>query len=783
MRGFPAYFRLFLTGCLLVCIAWRLVPAPGFDVPFSTAITDRQGEWLGFTVADDGQFRFSGDPAIPDNYLTALLLFEDKRFFRHRGVDPLAMLRALGLNLKQRRVVSGGSTLTMQVVRLARNNPPRTIPEKCREVLLARRLEQTHTKQEILRLYATHAPFGGNVVGLTAACLHYFNRSPGDLSWGEAALLAVLPHAPALIFPGKNSELLKAKRDRLLERLMRAGHLSETDYTLAIAEPLPQRLRQPPALAPHLLGKAISGSRRGMTSQTTLDAALQRRVNAIVKRHAEVLRHNHIYNAAVLVGHIPSGEVRAYVGNAPGLRNGRGEQVDIITSRRSSGSILKPALYALAQQAGEILPATLLTDIPSRFGEYLPENFNKQYQGVVPADKALAASLNVPFVRLLDQYGVDRFRDNLRRMGITTLDRSARDYGLSLILGGAECTLWDLCNLYGGMAALVRDYALHDGMQRENTFNHLFVWEEARPEPEHWLRDRVIDAGSAWLTLKALQEVERPDPESGWKRFSSAPHLSWKTGTSFGFRDAWAVGVNAEYVIGVWVGNADGEGRPGLVGIRAAAPLLFEVAALLRTDDRLYLPAELLEPVAVCRKSGCRASSICPEIDTILVSRRGVQTETCPYHRWIHLDATGRYRVDSSCEPVHRMQTRPWFVLSPAREWYYTRTHHDYLPMPPLRSDCSRDKEEVMEILYPQPGIRVFLPRDWNGEVKGVVFEATHRQPGATIFWHVDDQYKGQTRHNHQLEMHLTEGRHRLYLTDAEGNSLQRLFYVTSGTE
>ena len=774
--------RLGIGGGVLLALVigwWYFLPTPLFTVPYSTVILDGKGEIMGMTVASDGQYRVSGRGRLSMKYMVALMCFEDKRFLTHPGVDPLAVGRALWLNVRSGSVVSGGSTLTMQVIRLSRGNPPRTIPEKILERLLAIRLEQSFTKWEILNMYVDHAPFGGNIVGIQAASLKYFNRQPDELSWAEAALLAVLPNAPALMYPGKNMPGLKGKRDALLRVLYEQGYFDQGDLEMAMAEPLPGQVYSPECIAPHLLARAY-GQCRGEISQTFIDSRLQEQVNGIVRRHVDVLKHNHIYNAAVLVAHIPTGQVRAYVGNGPKVRDDGGNQVDIIMSNRSSGSILKPALYALMQQSGYILPGTIVSDVPSRFGGYVPSNFNKDFQGIVPADKALSMSLNIPFVRLLREYGVEHFYDDLKKMGITTLNRKAESYGLSLILGGAECKLWDLCNMYGGMASILRHYSECDGASFDHEFRRLRLWADEQVDSVE-VQNNVVNAAAVWLTFKALQDVERPDLESGWKNFASSMNLSWKTGTSFGFRDAWAVGVNPEYVIGVWVGNADGEGRPGLIGVRAAAPILFEVASLVRTDARFYMPKEELSAIAVCRKSGYRASSICPETDTVYVARAGEKTEVCPYHRLVNLDRTGKYRVDSECESVSRMKIEPWFVLSPVQEWYYARTHSDYKKLPPYRADCQRGQDDVMEMIYPQRGLRVFIPKDLGGVVRGVVFEMAHREPSTLVYWHIDDQFLGTTRYHHQLEVNVTPGRHTLYLVDAKGNMLRQSFVVVDG--
>lgn len=774
-----------LKGRYLLCLLFFLIlffcfyflfPVSLSDKPYSTLLLDRDGEIIGATVADDGQFRFPQMNVLPPKYVIAVLTFEDKRFLCHKGVDLIAISRAAIQNLKAGSVVSGASTLSMQVIRLACNNPSRTWSEKIKEMMLALRLEQEYSKYEILLMYASQAPFGGNIVGLRAAAVKYFDRQPEELSWAEAALLAVLPNAPSLIFPGRNNHLLLKKRDLLLKHLYERGCMQEDDYKLALTEPLPTNIYTVASYAPHLLVNARLKN-KGQVCQSYIDTRLQQRVNDIVKRHSERLSYNHVYNAAVLVAHIPTGEVRAYVGNSPSRPGSRGNDVDIITSVRSSGSILKPSLYALMLDKGKILPTTLIADIPSRFGGYAPSNFNRDFRGVVSADKALSMSLNVPFVRMLREYDYHLFYEDLKRMGITSLNQNADHYGLSLILGGAETSLWDVCNMYAGMASVLMHYNTRDGSYLDNEYKRLRLWHSEETKQKE-VKYGVVSAASVWFTLKALGEVERPELESGWKNFASNIDLFWKTGTSFGFRDAWAVGVNGEYVIGVWVGNADGEGRPGLTGVRVAAPLLFEVAALLPSTNRYYQPVEEMEQAVVCRVSGHRASDICPVTDTLWINRSGSRTVTCPYHRLIHLDQTGMYQVNSECEPVHRIKTTPWFVLSPVQEWYYTRMYSDYKRLPPFRADCRSSLGDVMEMIYPSKGVKVFIPRELGGEKVRVVFEMAHREPRTEVYWHIDESYVGTTRNIHQLEINVEEGRHLLTLVDAMGNMLRQYFTV-----
>ncbi|MDR2786512.1 MAG: penicillin-binding protein 1C, partial [Treponema sp.] len=465
MKTGPSRSRRFLYiagfGTMLLIFALSL-PDPLFNAPYSPVLYGRKGELLGARVARDGQWRFPPGERVNEKFAGALLEYEDRRFRYHPGIDPAALCRALIQNIRAGRVVSGGSTLTMQTIRLSRQSSRReaglpfrrTLLEKAVEAVLALRLEIALSKDEILALYAAHAPFGGNVVGLEAASWRWFGRPADDLSWAEAATLAVLPNSPSLVHPGRNRELLREKRDALLDRLASRGRIDRETLDLARAEALPAEPLPLPQLAPHLLSRIIA--ERGVSGQgapsridTTLDGAMQEQADRIMNRRAGRFAANGIMNGACLVMDTRSGEVRAYVGN---VRSAEAADVDIVSSPRSSGSILKPFLFAAMLDSGDILPSSLVSDIPTRVGSYSPENITRNYLGAVPAGAALARSLNIPAVRSLRRYGVGRFARLLRTLGVTTLFRPDDEYGLPLILGGAEVTLWDMAGLYAGLA-------------------------------------------------------------------------------------------------------------------------------------------------------------------------------------------------------------------------------------------------------------------------------------------------------------------------------------------
>ena len=731
-RGFGVREGLLVAGAVLIGYLFCLPRNLFQGVSYSTVVESVEGELLGARIAADGQWRFPPCDTVPQRFATALVQFEDRQFWWHPGVNPVAMGRALVQNLRSGHVVSGGSTLTMQVIRLSRQKE-RTVWQKMIESVLATRLELRCRKRTILALYASHAPFGGNVVGLEAAAWRYFGRPASELSWAEAATLAVLPNAPATLHLSKGRDELLAKRNRLLKRLLEHGDISADTYEAALEEPLPDAPLPLPAYSPHYVERCPKGER----TRTSLRIGLQKAVSAAVDRQSDDLAKEGVADLAAVVMDNRTGEVVAYVGNASPERVRMGAQVDIAASPRSTGSILKPFLYAAALQEGEILPRTLLPDIPVNLGGFSPQNFDRQFYGAVPAAEALARSLNVPSVFLLRQYGVPKFHALLQRAGLTTFTQSPDYYGLALILGGGEGRLDEITAAYSAMAQSA-------------------ISGSDRPSP-------IQDALAIWYTLDALKEVNRPD-ELDWRLIRSVRKAAWKTGTSYGFRDAWAVGMTPAYTIGVWAGNADGHGIPGLTGARTAGPVMFEILNLLPASDawfempglaghddsnRVMADHDRPSPVyaKVCTESGMLATPDCPAQE-MLIPAAGLQSEPCPYHR------TGE------------------FVLTPAMEWFYKPHHPEYV------GAKSAVPSKEIEFIYPQSGSTLYLPRQLSGQVEGAVFRVAHHSSDATLWWHLDQTYVGETRFFHELRLAPPIGRHTLTVVDGDGNSATIRFTI-----
>ncbi len=746
------------------------LPRQLFRAPLSATAAAADGTLLGARISADGQWYFPPSDHVPEKFARCIITYEDKRFRLHGGVDVLSAARALRQNLSRREVVSGASTLTMQVIRLSRPDAPRTLPEKLYEMVLATRLEWRYSKRRILLLYASNAPFGGNVVGLEAAAWRYFGRSADDLSWGESAMLAVLPNAPGLIHPGRSRERLLQKRNALLDRLEQRGIIDATECMLAKDEPLPGKPLPMPDEAYHLLERCRREQGDGPYA-TTLDAVLQQRVAAIAQRHFAAYHTNLVDNMGVLVVDVHSGEVRAYYGNTRGCAPRlRGVDVDMVPAARSSGSTLKPLLYAAMLQAGELLPTQLVKDTPYNYNNFSPHNYGRSFDGAVPAHEVIERSLNVPSVRMLEEYGVERFLEDLQALGFTTVDKDADHYGLSLILGGAEISLETLARAYYYLAAKLAGDTVYEslgylsGERRERL--------PARKVP--------VSRAAAYLTFEALSNANRPEEEASWMDFATGRRIAWKTGTSWGNRDAWSVGVTRDWIVAVWVGNSDGEGRAGMTGVAYASPVMFDVFSALQGSGWFSRPTDEMTRLEVCHESGLPAGDLCPHRDTLWVPDVAEQPDMCRYHRLVHLDAEGRYQVNSSVCPPEQMRTEVRFVLPPAQEWYYMQKHLDYRPLPPKHPlyDAASSAANPIEIIYPQPGLTLVLTRGLSGMQNGVVFSAAHADPGATLYWHIDDEFVGETRGEHTLRVDPAPGRHRLTLIDGQGERRVTLFTV-----
>ena len=574
---------VFVFAALIPAFAlWRFVESLGpLDLSVaetrSTVVLDRHGQLLRPFATQDGRWRLPVSTSDVDpRYLAMLKAYEDTRFDRHPGIDLLAVLRASVQFLSNGRVVSGGSTLTMQVARLLEPRNERTLPAKLRQMVRALQLERRFSKDEILRLYLMLAPYGGNLEGVRAASLSYFGREPKRLSFSEAALLVALPQSPETRRPDRFADAALTARNRVLDRARERGVISASEAEAAKAMPVPATRRSFPMLAAHAAEAALE-DRRGINMlRLTIDARLQARLEQLARERVDRLDPRS--SVAILVLDNATGEVRAQVGSPDYWDKGRAGAIDMTRAVRSPGSALKPFIYALAFESGLAHPETLLDDRPSRYGSYQPENFDLAFQGTVTARKALQLSLNVPAVELLNELGPARLLSRLKATGIAIALPKEAAPGLAVGLGGLGITLTDLAHLYAGLA-------------RGGEMPPLVRHADGETAPAQPLR--VVDPVSAWYVFDILRGAPPPDN-------ALAGRIAFKTGTSYGYRDAWAVGYDWRFTIGVWVGRPDGTAVPGLIGRLVAAPILFDAYSRLGIEpEALPMPPFVLQASTV----------------------------------------------------------------------------------------------------------------------------------------------------------------------------------------
>lgn len=753
-------FWIFL---LFVFLYYFCLPNPLFSVPYSTIVESEEGVLLGGKIAKDGQWRFPQRDSVPHKFKQAIIQYEDAYFYYHWGFNPVSIGKAFWQNKEKGKIVRGGSTITQQVIRLSRKKQ-RTYFEKLIEIILSTRLEFSFSKEKILALYASYAPFGGNVVGIDMASWRYFGVSPEKLSWAESCLLAVLPNSPSLVYPGKNEPILKAKRNRLLFKLFQNKKIDKATYELSLLEPIVVKPKNLPSFSPHLVEK-LNKEAPQKRIKTGINFHFQQKINSIVEKYYNHYKQFQVHNMAVLVVDNRTMQVVSYVGNTP-TDSLHQNKVNIIDSPRSTGSLLKPFLYAMMLDRGQILPQELLTDIPITISNYAPKNFSETFEGAVPADKALAKSLNIPFVMLLQQMGVYIFWEEIQKYNLKHLNKHPNHYGLSIILGGGETSLWDITQAYANLAKEL-NFFNKTGKYQKKSFKNLSFYKDSFEEEEVSVEKQNLSASSIWLTFEALTSSVRPNLDVNWQNYASSQKIAWKTGTSFGGRDAWSVGVTPDYTIGVWVGNATGEGRSELTGVGNASPVMFDIFKFLPKKSWFEEPSIDLKEIEVCLNSGLLALEYCPK-KTIKSVLNTPALQLCPYHKLVHLSLDGSFRVNAECEKLSQMKTESWFVLPPIVEYFYKKQNLTYKVLPDFRKDCIRSENKI-DFIYPKNGTQIYLTTNLSGEDQPFIASAV-ALGAQKVFWYLDDEFLGVTQKTHQMPIRCKKGMHYLKIVDENAN-------------
>lgn len=737
-------------------VALFLVPLPQIKKPVSRVVEAKDGSVLRTFASSDGAFwRIPIDPqAAPDFLYDAVLTFEDRRFRLHPGVDPLALLRAAYTNLAAGRVVSGGSTLTMQIARML-DPRPRTFGAKLIEAFRALQLELRWSKDELLAIYLDLAPYGGNIEGIGAAALFYFDKDVSLLTLDEAAALAALPNAPAKLAASR--ERLRARRDDVLRRMADNGALTRARAEEAIAVPLRLERRPAPNRAPHLALRLREQAGDAARVRSSIDPELQRRAERLLAHHVAKLKTHGITAGAVVVLENESRKVRALVGSPDFFDARSSGQVDGTAALRSPGSTLKPFLYALALDRGMIGLSTGLEDVPVNFKDWSPENFDGGYRGLISAEEALKSSLNIPAVELaqaLEAEG-EGFNVFLRRAKLTAFQGELSRFGLSTVLGGCEVNLLELSNLYSTLAA--------GGKYRAPT---LLENSAAAPEVE------LFSEGAAYLISETLTDVRRPELPDSWKDSASLPRVAWKTGTSYGRRDAWTLGYDRRYTVGVWIGNFDGSGVPELVGVHAAAPLFFALFdALPHSGGEVASRPRSVETRTVCALSGAVPGPSCAHTKKELALAVAPQ-KTCALHEALEVDDRTGHRLCSKCRADRARHTEVHVLWPPRVAAYFAS--RDLLPRTAPEHDprCAAGLQgDRPKIASPLDG-DVYLLRDGVArELQKIALVAAPAGGAGRIYWFVGGRLSGEAPAGSAVEWTPEPGRHRIVAVDEEGRS------------
>jgi len=756
---------------ILVAAAF-LVPLPERGAGWSAVVEYRDGRPAYVFLSPDDKWRLHvGLDRIDPSFVAALVALEDKRFWSHHGVDPVAIARAAWTDVIHGRRVSGGSTLSMQLARLFEPRA-RTIPNKLIDMFRAVQLDLRLTKREILEEYLSRTPYGENVEGIESAAWSYFGHGPQHLTTLEIATLLAVPQGPSRFAPMvANTERLRARRDSILAKLIEAGVVSPVDATAAVAEAAitlpPDHLRAMPREAAHAAIWLRARHPLELRIRSTLDAGIQAIVEKQVALREAEFHAKQIHGTSVVVVDHRTREVVALVGNLDFADAKHGGQIAMFDRPRSPGSTLKPMLYALAIDRGLALPGYLVADIPTQYGTYRPKNFDGDFAGLVTLEDALAKSLNLPFVDLLGELGVEQFVGELARMGVASERAVPGQYGLSMVVGGIEITPLELAGMYATLA--------EDG--RYQPLRVAASDPVAPPAP-------AFGKGAAFLTRRALAKKDRPDFPRRRDVNGVPAEIHWKTGTSFGFRDAWAVGSGPAFTAAVWTGNVDQKPSAELVGSEAAGPLLFDVLEGVASRSQQHAPTAVpddLVEVEVCAYSGYLPTEACDHRVKVLAPVHAVPTTPCPYHQTFDVDvATGRAVLPACKQPGGDYIRKSFVMLPSAIVAWLTGRNREVPEAPQFADGCAPEIAVAAPVINtPGEGQTITLIPGMPAKVQAVPLAASSR--GAQLNWFVDGALVATAPASERVYWTPSPGKHELVVADDAGRKARRTLDVRAG--
>ncbi|EIZ1687465.1 penicillin-binding protein 1C, partial [Campylobacter lari] len=685
-----------------------------FKSTYSKVLLDKNKEILSVFLDSNEQWHLESE-FIPQKLKSAVILYEDKNFYSHYGVDFLALIRAFKNNLFSSKR-SGASTISMQTIKLLEQNK-RTYFNKFNEIIKAFALESACEKDEILKLYLNNAPYGGNLVGVASAGLFYFEKDLKDLTWSEAALLAVLPNNPGLINLEKNKDRLLKKRNALLDRLFEKGYFSKDILTLAKAEKLPS-FKTRKNLAPHLARRLLADKEQIVSS---IDKKIQIKFEEKAKEYSYKLQQKGIKNLAILLADAKTNKVLAYVGSNDFYDFASFGQVDGVIAKRSVGSTLKPLLFAFAIDEGLIVPESLMLDVPTFFSNFAPQNANKKYHGFISAKESLQKSLNVPFVSLLAEYGYEKFFYKLKDI-LDFEDENFKKYGLSLILGTKEFSLEDMVKIYLGLG-------------NYGNFKELLYEENAFIKKDK----KLISDGASFLTLQTLKDLDR----TGLRQYDFNTIISWKTGTSYGRKDAWAIGTSPKYTLGVWVGNFNGEANANLYGVSIAGELFFELLSLLDGINLEFEKPNDLVSIKIENQTGYRYDYKF-DFKEVLYPQSANVLRTSPFLKEVFMYKNKE--INSLDENFIHAKKKIILNLPSHAQAFFAKEKHN-LP----------SFNQKLKIIYPLNNLNIILPKDLKSKQKLLVKISNPKKE--KLFWYLNQEliFEGKEE---SLALNLKKGKY-----------------------
>lgn len=721
--------------------------------PAGTLVSDYKGNVIHAYLSSDDKWRLKTTLGEVSPRLRKVLLFkEDRYFYAHPGVNPLALIRAAVINLIKRKRVSGASTITMQTIRLLEPRP-RNYRSKITEMVRAMQLELQFSKDEIFLLYLNLLPYGGNIEGVKSASVMYLGKNPEQLSLAEIAALSIIPNRPTSLRPGNQTEIIIRERNKWLRRLEKSGIFSKEEVRDALSEPWLAARRSAPSEIPHLAQK-LAGLYPGENIQTHIRIDAQRTCEKIVKDYIRSVRWNDIHNAAVIVVENKTRKVVSYVGSADFYNTFDGGQVNGAAAIRQPGSALKPALYALGLDAGLFTPQTVVNDVPVNFKGYQPENYDETFHGPVSISYALENSLNIPAVRILNDLGTEKLIKTLIDCRFKRIEKDKDKLGLSMVLGGCGVTLEEMAGLYAAQADM--------GIFRKLKYSHF---------DKDTQQIRLYSKAASFMITEMLVKITRPDLPVGYENSLHLPKIAWKTGTSYGRRDAWSIGYNRNYTIAVWVGNFSNRGVPELSGATIATPLLFQLFNRLDYNSNAswyHMPAGC-EIRKVCARSGNLPNHFCNETRLDYFIPMISPSALCAHRREVVLSADEKYSYCKNCEPQEGYKKRWFDALDPELLDWYHQQQAGYEAVPPHWPECDRMfTQNAPVITFPVHGAEYLIPMS---KPEPLQLSCRSTDDVKNVYWYINNRFLKRADAHEKVWFEPEEGEMLISCSDDKGRN------------